>query len=57
MKMKILCALLLVGGLALSAGAAEERVEELDTNKDGKMDEWRFYEGQNVVRIERDREE
>lgn len=34
----------------------QPRVEEKDTTQDGRPDEWRFYEGDTLVRIERDRD-
>ena len=45
--------------LLLAAAApvrAEERVEAADTNQDGKPDEWKIYDGQTLVRVERDRD-
>ena len=34
---------------------AAETVEAVDTDKDGKPDEWRYSEGKELVRVERDR--
>ena len=36
------------------AAFAEQRVEEKDTNGDGKIDEWRTYDGKVPIRMERD---
>ena len=51
---------LLASGNLQSASvfAQGERVEESDTDEDGKPDEWRFYEGKADLpsRIERDRD-
>ena len=38
------------------AQVPQPRSEVKDTNNDGKPDEWRFYEGDQLVRIERDRD-
>jgi hypothetical protein len=35
---------------------AAERVEAKDTDRDGKPDEWRIYQGSALVRMERDRD-
>ena len=37
-----------------SLALAAERVEKADTNKDGKPDEWKYYQGDQLDRIERD---
>lgn len=34
----------------------QERIEAKDTDKDGKTDEWRIYEGKDLKRMERDRD-
>ena len=40
-----------------AVNAAEpERKEALDTDKDGKPDEWRYYQGKALIRIERDKD-
>ena len=35
---------------------AEEQMQAVDTDKDGKPDEWRYSEGGKLVRVERDRD-
>ncbi len=54
----IVCALALffILGLSSAAAFAAEQVETVDTDKDGKPDEWRYSEGGVLVRIERDRD-
>ncbi len=41
---------------ALAAEPPAGTVEEKDTNGDGKVDEWRTYDGHGMVRIQRDRD-
>ena len=53
----LICFLFLLAFYSLQpkiAFAAQERVEAVDTDKDGKPDEWRYYQGQELVRVERD---
>lgn len=35
---------------------AAERVEAKDTDRNGTLDEWRIYEGERLIRVERDRD-
>jgi len=44
----------IVAVIPSSPVVAEERVESKDTKGNGKPDEWRYYEGNTLVRIERD---
>lgn len=54
----VLCYLLLSTFYFLTSvfAAPQPRTEAKDTTQDGKPDEWRFYEGDQLIRIERDRD-
>ena len=54
--MRALAAVLLLALAVPAAAAPEERVEANDTDEDGKPDEWKHYQGEFLVRMERDRD-
>jgi hypothetical protein len=46
--------LVLIVGLTFHCGRLTTFNEKLDTNKDGKIDTWRFYSHGQLIRVERD---
>ena len=53
---RVFCALVLAAvSLRPAPAVAAETVQAADTDKDGKPDEWKYFEGSVLVRVERDR--
>ena len=53
--MRIVMAVVWLLALCLPVGAAET-VQRFDTNADGQIDQWEYYDGDALTRLEKDRD-